>query len=76
MTAIQRKDLQMVKLLIEGDPGDSGGTERRVPDRVACTRAMLQRAAKVKAQDITQYLLVKEVTPDLQTLRLWHLKRA
>lgn len=73
MVAIQRKDLQMVRLLIEGDPGGScGAKRRRVPDRVACTRAMLQRAAKVGAQDIVQYLLAKGVTPDMQALRLLH----
>lgn len=74
MVAIQRKDLQMVKLLIEGDlDNPRGAKRRRVPDRVACTRAMLHRAAKVGAQDIVQYLLAKGVTPDLRTLRLLHL---
>ena len=73
MVAIQRKDLQMVKLLIEGDAGGYGSAKRRrIPDRVVCTRAMLQRAAKVDAQDIVQYLLAKGVTPDMQTLRLLH----
>ena len=70
MVAIQRRDLQMVRLLVEGDLGKPGSAKRRrVPDRVACTRAMLQRAAKVEAQDIIQYLLAKGVTPDMQTLR-------
>jgi len=74
MVAIQRKDLQMVRSLIEGDLDNPGGAKRRrVPDRVVCTRAMLHRAAKVGAQDIVQYLLAKGVTPDLQTLRLLHL---
>lgn len=77
MVAIQKKDLQMVRLLIEGDLGSSSGTKRRrVPDRVVCTRAMLQRAARVEAQDITQYLLAKGVTPDMQTLQLLHLNRS
>jgi len=74
MVAIQRKDLQMVRLLVEGDlAGSSGAKRRRVPDRVACTRAMLQRAVKVGAQDVIQYLLAKGVTPDMQTLQLLHL---
>ena len=74
MVAIQRKDLQMVRLLIEGDLGGSGGAKRRrVLDRVACTRAMLQRAVKVNAQDIVHYLLAKGVTPDMQTLQLLRL---
>ena len=74
MVAVQKKDLGMVRLLIEGDlGGPSGAKRRRVPDRVACTRAMLQRAAKAGAQDIAQYLLAKGVTPDMQTLRLLHL---
>jgi hypothetical protein len=73
MVAIQRKDLQMVRLLVEGDLGASGGAKRRrVQDRVACTRPMLQRAAKVGAQDIVQYLLAKGVTPDMETLRVMH----
>lgn len=73
MVAIQRKDLQMIKLLVEGDLGESGGAKRRrVPDRVACTTPMLQRAVKVGAQDIVQYLLAKGATPDMQTLRLLH----
>ena len=71
MVAIQRKDLKMVRLLIEGDSDSTGGAKRRrVPDRVVCTRAMLQRAAKVRAQDIIRYLLGKGVAPDMQTLRL------
>jgi len=74
MVAIQRKDLQMARLLIEGDLDNPGGAKRRrVPNRVACTRAMLHRAAKVEAHDIVQYLLVKGVMPDLKTLRLLHL---
>lgn len=73
MVAIQRKDLQMVRLLVDGGLGNSGGAKRRrVPDRVVCTREMLQRAAKVGARDIVQYLLAKGVTPDIQTLRLLH----
>ena len=73
MVAIQKKDLQMVRLLVGGDLGSSGGAKRRrVPDRVTCTRAMLQRAVKVEAQDIVQYLLEKGVTPDMPTLRLLH----
>lgn len=68
MVAIHKRDLQMVKLLVEGV---SGGVKRRkVPDRVACTRAMLRRAVEAEAQDIIQYLLAKGVTPDIQTLGL------
>lgn len=75
MVAIQKKDLQMVRLLIERDLGGSGGAKRRrVPDRVACTRVMLQRAVKIGALDIVQYLLAKGVTPDMRTLRLVHSK--
>lgn len=71
LVAIQKKDLPMVRLLVEGDLGDSRGAKRRrVPDRVACTKLMLQRAVKVGAQDIVQYLLAKGVVPDIQTLRL------
>jgi len=71
MVAIQKKDIQMVKLLVGGDLAGSGGAKRRrVPDRVTCTRAMLRRAVSVEAQDIVQYLLERGVTPDMQTLLL------
>ena len=73
MVAIQKKDLQMVRLLVGGDLGGSGAAKRRrVPDRVTCTRAMLRRAVNVEAQDIVQYLLEKGVTPDMQTVQLLH----
>lgn len=73
LIAIQRKDLKMVRLLVEGDLSESSGAKRRrVPDRVVCNREMLQMAAKVGAQDILQYLLVKGVTPNMQTFRLLH----
>ena len=72
MVAIQKKDLQMVKLLVEREPGGNAPKRRRIPDRVVCTRAMLHRAAKAGAQDIVQYLLAKGLTPDIQTLRLLH----
>jgi len=71
MVAIQRRDLRMVKLLVEGDLGDSGGAKRRrVPDRVECTTEMLQWAAKIEAVDIARYLFVKGATPDIRTLGL------
>jgi len=76
MVAIQKKDLQMVRLLVGGDLDSSGGAKRRrVPDRVTCTRAMLRRAVKVEAQEIVQYLLERGVTPDMQTLQLLHSNR-
>jgi len=74
MVAIQKRDLQMVKLLIEGDlDNPDGAKRRRVPDRVACTREMLQRAAKVDAQDIIQYLVAKGAADDIdmKTLRMF-----
>ena len=71
MVAIQKKDLQMVKLLMEGNSGDSGGAKRRrVPDRIACTNAMVRRAVAAGAQDVVRYLLGKEVAIDMQTLQL------
>ena len=76
MVAIQKKDLRMVRLLVEGDLGGSGSAKRRrVPDRVTCTRAMLARAVKVEARDIAQYLLERGATPDIQTLQLLHSNR-
>jgi len=76
MVAIQKKDLQVVRLLVGGDLGSSGGAKRRrVPDRVTCTRAMLRRAVRAGAQDIVQYLLERGVTPDMQTVQLLHSNR-
>ena len=71
MVAIQRRDLRMVKLLVEGDLSDSGGAKRRrVPDRVVCTTEMLQWAAKIEAIAIARYPFVKGATPDIRTLGL------
>lgn len=73
MVAIQRKDLQMVRLLVEGDLGDPRSAKRRrVPDRVVCTSAMANRALRAGAQEILRYLLGKEVIVDMQTLHLLH----
>ena len=76
MVAIQKKDLQMVRLLVGGDLGGSGGAKkRRVPDRITCTRAMLRKAVMVEALDIVQYLLERGVAPDMQTVQLLHSNR-
>lgn len=75
MASIQRRDLEMVKLLFEGDLVDfDGAKRRRVPDRIACTTAMLQKAAKVRDLDIAKYLYARGVEPniDMRTLQmLW-----
>lgn len=77
LAAIQKKDLPMLRLLVEGDPDNSTGAKRRrVSDRIACTRTMLGRAVRVEAHDIIRYLIAKGVTPDLQTLQLLPLDRA
>jgi hypothetical protein len=71
MVAIQKKDLQMVRLLVEVNPDLSGiAKRRRVPDRVACTSAMMQRAVDAGAQAIAGYLFAKGVTPDMKTVQL------
>jgi len=69
MAAIQKKDLRMVELLIEGDLDDSGGAKkRRVSDRVDCTRAMMQKATQVGARNIVWYFFTKGVGPDIKTI--------
>ena len=66
----------MVRLLVGGDLGGSGGAKkRRVPDRITCTRAMLRKAVMVEALDIVQYLLERGVAPDMQTVQLLHSNR-
>ncbi|TFY83523.1 hypothetical protein EWM64_g479 [Hericium alpestre] len=77
MLAIQRRDLEMVKLLIEPSTAVTGedtgrkGKRRRVADRVEVSPRMLRVAVRHKANDIVDYLTnEKGCVPDLQTLRL------
>ena len=74
--AIYRKDLRLVKMLVERvDTGQSPegkrirGKRRRLEDRLAVTPEMLRVAVKCKAQDIVEYFTrEKGCIPDMQTL--------
>ena len=74
--AIHRKDLRLVKMLVErvetGQSPEGKRTRskrRRLEDRLAVTPAMLRVAVKYKAQDIVEYFTrEKGCIPDMQTL--------
>ena len=73
--AIKRRDLPLVRLLIE--PPDAPPDERRkgkrrkLADRVKATPEMLKHAVMCGAQDIVEYLMnEKGCVPDLGTLSL------
>jgi len=78
--AIQKKDLSLVKLLIEPDASppmaQEGNTtskakRRRLEDRIAVTPDMLKAAVKRDAIDIVNYFIhEKACVPDMKTLYL------
>jgi len=73
MVAIRRKDLSLVRRLIER-PKESEKTKRRkLEDRIPVTSEMLKMAVKCDARDIVKYLILeKGCIPDMQTLRIMH----
>lgn len=69
MVAIRRKDLALLKMLIEHPKG--AGKRRKLEDRMQMTAEMLRVAVKCDARDIVEYLVVeKGCVPDMQTLRM------
>lgn len=75
MIAIHRKDLRLVRMLVErmdtGSSSSTNGKRRKLEDRVEVTPDMLRAAVKWKAQDIIEYLTKeKGCIPDMQTLLL------
>ncbi|TFK45875.1 hypothetical protein OE88DRAFT_1639302, partial [Heliocybe sulcata] len=73
MIAIRRKDLLLLKMLIErGDtPRIPKSTKRRkLEDRMSVTPEMLKLAVKGDARDIVLYLKEKGCVPNMQTLQL------
>ena len=73
IVAIRRKDLALVRMLVERiEPSPKGsGKRRKLEDRVEVTPEMLRVAVKCKAQDIVEYLTrEKGCIPDMQTLLL------
>ena len=71
MVAIRRKDLTMVRMLVEHPK--STQKRRKLEDRILVTSEMLRMAVKCDARDIVEYLtLEKRCIPDMQTLRMMH----
>ncbi|KAF7985740.1 hypothetical protein HWV62_2354 [Athelia sp. TMB] len=69
MVAIRRKDINLVKMLVERADEVTKGKRRRLRDRVVVTNEMLRMAVKCDARDIVQYFREeKGVIPDLKTL--------
>ncbi|TFK40035.1 hypothetical protein BDQ12DRAFT_481404 [Crucibulum laeve] len=74
--AIRKKDLELVKLLVERrDPvlvtKKGKAKKRKLHDRLDVTPAMLKTAVKCDARDIVDYLIQeKGVIPDMQTLQM------
>ena len=72
LLAIQRKDLPLVKMLVERDSGRKSGTKKRkLTDRLKVHTDMLKVAVKSNARDIVDYLIrEKGCVPDIKTLGL------
>ncbi|KAJ3715537.1 hypothetical protein C8R42DRAFT_698371 [Lentinula raphanica] len=72
--AIRRKDLRMVKLLVERSrTNETKSKKRKLEDRVAITKDLLKLAVKCNAPDIVHYFTEeKACVPDMQTLYLMH----
>lgn len=73
--AIKRRDLSLVRLLVEPPdtpPGERRpGKRRKLADRTKVTQDMLRLAVTCGAQDIAEYLMnEKDCVPDLRTLLL------
>lgn len=71
MVAIRRKDLSLVKMLIEREAElkHGKGKKRRLGDRMHVNNDMLRMAVKCDARDIVQYFTEeKGCIPDLKTL--------
>lgn len=74
LVAIHRKDLSLVRLLVERvdrDPAEQKqkGKRRKLEDRAQVTPEMLKVAVKLNAQDIVEYFTKeKGCVPDMQTL--------
>ncbi|KAL7414673.1 hypothetical protein BDY24DRAFT_384167 [Mrakia frigida] len=71
--AAGKKDLALVRLLIEVEEGTEGATvggkRRRVQDRVTVTNQMLNYAVKYKAMEVIEYFVnEKGAKPDMKTL--------
>nr|GAT60845.1 predicted protein [Mycena chlorophos] len=79
MIAVRKKNLALVKLLVEREEMDDLGRprtgtsakRRKLEDRVEVAAEMLKVAVKAKARDISDYFMhEKGVVPDMQTLNM------
>jgi len=76
VVAIRRKDLALVRLLIERDASGpcaktSKGKKRKLEDRLVVTPELLKVAVKSDARNIVQYFTQeKGCIPDMNTIRL------
>lgn len=77
LNAIHRRDLLMVRMLVERsetahnlpEGRKAEAKRRRLEDRVSVTPEMLRAAVKCKAQDIVEYFTKeKGCIPDIHTL--------
>jgi hypothetical protein len=68
--AIQRRELVLVKMLVEPDKvGGNSGKKRKLTDRVELSSSHLRVAVQAKAEDIIDYLVhEKGCIPDMRTL--------
>ena len=73
MVAIRRKDLSLVRRLIERPKEPEKTKRRKLEDRILVTSEMLRMAVKCDARDIVEYFtLEKGCIPDMQTLCMMH----
>jgi hypothetical protein len=73
--AIQKKDLSLVRMLIERDDPDAGrkgrSKRRRLEDRVPVNPSMVRVAVECDARDIVDYLIKERgCVPDIRTLHM------
>lgn len=71
IVAIRKKDLKLVRMLVEPTYGTKTSSKRRrIPDRVDCSQFpdLLKVAVKRDARDIVVYLRGKGSVPDLETI--------
>jgi hypothetical protein len=81
--AIRRKDMSLVKMLVERDGSPRQidpsvkGKRRKMEDRVDVRPEMVEAAVKCGAMDIAKYFTtVKGCVPDMKTLQLMARKMA
>ncbi|KAF9030487.1 hypothetical protein BDZ89DRAFT_1091588 [Hymenopellis radicata] len=70
IVAIRKKDVKLVRMLIE-PAQKSSSKRRRIPDRMRCSEypELLKVAIKVDARDIVNYLREKGCVPDLGMIK-------